>query len=172
MNKVFLIGNLTKDPEVKSAIAGGTGQPLKIASMSIAVNDRKNKDGTVKVQYFNLNAFDKTAEIIEKFVKKGHKICITGSLNNRSWDKADGTKGYATDITITELEMLTTKQEADRLAVSEGYESPSMSHEDTAPMAPMTASAAKPRAKAAVDPVTDDKLPVINVDELNVQMPF
>lgn len=167
MNKVFLIGNLTKDPEIKSAITQSTGTALKIANMAIAVNDRKGKDGVMKVQYFNLTAFDKTAEIIEKYVKKGHKICITGSINNRSWDKPDGTKGYTTDIQIQELEMLTTKNDADRLAV-EALSNPESSYSsDSLPaQAPMPSRA---KAQAAV---TDDKLPVINVDELNVQMPF
>jgi single-strand DNA-binding protein len=162
MNKVFLIGNLTKDPEIKTAITQGTGQPLKIANLSMAVNERKNKDGTVKVQYFNLTAFDKTAEIIEKFVKKGHKICITGSLQNRSWDKPDGSKAYATDILIQELEMLTTKMEADRL----------MADNIANPQPASNSSYSAPSHAQEPEPVTDDKLPVINVDELNVQMPF
>jgi single-strand DNA-binding protein len=162
MNKVFLIGNLTKDPEIKTAITQGTGQPLKIANLSMAVNERKNKDGTVKVQYFNLTAFDKTAEIIEKFVKKGHKICITGSLQNRSWDKPDGSKAYATDILIQELEMLTTKMEADRL----------MADNIANPQPTSNSSYSTPTHAQEPEPVTDDKLPVINVDELNVQMPF
>jgi single-strand DNA-binding protein len=165
MNKVFLIGNLTKDPEMKSAITQGAGTALKIANLSLAVNDRKGKDGVMKVQYFNLTAFDKTAEIIEKYVKKGHKICITGSINNRTWDKPDGTKGYATDILIQELEMLTTKMDADRLAV-DALSNPEAAYDAAPSQAPMPA-----RAKAQA-PVTDDKLPVINVDELNVQMPF
>jgi single-strand DNA-binding protein len=163
MNKVFLIGNLTKDPEIKTAVTQGTGQPLKIANLSMAVNERKNKDGTVKVQYFNLTAFDKTAEIIEKFVKKGHKICVTGSLQNRSWDKPDGSKAYATDILIQELEMLTTKMEADRL-MADNIANPQASSNSY--NAPSHSQAPEP------EPVTDDKLPVINVDELNVQMPF
>ncbi len=162
MNKVFLIGNLTKDPEIKTAVTQGTGQPLKIANLSMAVNERKNKDGTVKVQYFNLTAFDKTAEIIEKFVKKGHKICISGSLQNRSWDRPDGTKAYATDILIQELEMLTTKIEADRL-MAENLANPQY--------ASSTMPSSAPQMQEP-EPVTDDKLPVINVDELNVQMPF
>jgi single-strand DNA-binding protein len=163
MNKVFLIGNLTKDPEIKTAMTQSTGTALKIANLSLAVNDKKTKDGTVRVQYFNLTAFDKTAEVIEKYVKKGHKICITGSINNRTWDKPDGTKGYATDIQIQELEMLTTKQDADRLA-QEVLSNPQ-------PVSPSDNSYS-PSARENPTPVTDDKLPVINVDELNVQMPF
>jgi single-strand DNA-binding protein len=162
MNKVFLIGNLTKDPEVKTAMMQSTGTPLKIANLSLAVNDKKAKDGTVKVQYFNLTAFDKTAEIIEKYVKKGHKICITGTINNRSWDKPDGTKGYATDIQIQELEMLTTKMDADRLAAD------AISNPDSSP----SYAPSSMQSQANPAPLQDDKLPIINVDELNVQMPF
>lgn len=171
MNKVILIGNLTKDPEIKSTITQSSSTPLKIASFSIAVNDRKGKDGTVKVQYFNLTAFDKVADIIERYIKKGHKICVTGSLNNQTWDKPNGEKGYATNITVSELEMLTSKIDADRLQAQEGSNSESYtnSNVDTAPTAPRTYTKSQ---RTTEEPVTDEKLPVINVDELNVQMPF
>lgn len=170
MNKVILIGNLTKDPEIKSTITQSSTTPLKIATFSIAVNDRKGKDGTIKVQYFNLTAFDKVAEIIERYIKKGHKICVTGSLNNQVWDKPNGEKGYATNITISELEMLTSKIDADRLLTQEGSSSESYNNpSDTAPTPPRTYNKSQ---RSTEEPVTDEKLPVINVDELNVQMPF
>jgi single-strand DNA-binding protein len=165
MNKVILIGNLVKDPEIKNAVSGITGAPLKIASFSMAVNERKNKDGSQVVQYFNLSAFDKTAEILEKYVKKGHKVCVTGGLKNRSWDKPDGTKGYATDIQVTELELLTSKIDAERLSSDTNESDNKHETSSTTPKAP--------RSKVTQsEPTEDAKLPIIDVDELNVQMPF
>jgi single-strand DNA-binding protein len=171
MNKIILIGNLVKDPEIKNSANSVTGQPLKIASFSMAVNDRKGKDGTMMVQYFNLSAFDKTAELIEKYVKKGHKLCVTGSLRNRSWDKPDGTKGYATDIAVTELEMLTSKMDAERLNGAEGAGDANSDYSSNTAN-PEAFVAKKIEKKRAPEPVEDNKLPVIDVDELNIQMPF
>jgi single-strand DNA-binding protein len=147
MNKVMLIGNLTKDPETRT-----TPQGKKVTSFSMAINDGKDANGQDIVQYFNLNAWDKQAEIIEKYVKKGHKLMVVGRLKNRSWDKPDGTKGYATDITVSEIELITSKADADRISQMSPSDSPSGS--SSSPKAP------------------DPDLPEIDINSINVQMPF
>jgi single-strand DNA-binding protein len=147
MNKVMLIGNLTKEPEVRATSTG-----LKTVSFSMAINDGKDKNGQDQVQYFNLTAFDKQADVIEKYVKKGHKIMVVGRLKNRSWDKPDGTKGYATDITVSELELLTSKADADRLS----------SMPQTAP----TQGSTQPTV------AKNNDLPEIDINSMNVSMPF
>jgi single-strand DNA-binding protein len=149
MNKVMLIGNLTKDPEIKTTATG-----KKVASFSLAINDGKDQNGTEIVQYFNLNAWDKTADVIEKYVKKGHKIMASGRLKNRSWDKPDGTKGYATDITVSDIELLTSRTDADRI-------------NSQAPSTPSTTP--KPNSN---DEDTSGSIPEIDIDSINVQMPF
>ena len=101
MNKVILIGNLTKDPEIRNTQTG-----KKVATFALAVNEGKDK-----VQYFNCSAWERLAEILEQYVKKGVKVAIVGSLQNRTWDKPDGTKAYATDIVIRELDILTSRKE-------------------------------------------------------------
>ncbi len=111
MNKIFLIGRLVKDPEIRTTSTG-----KKVASFSIAVSDGKDQNGQEITQYFNCTAWEKKAEVIENYVKKGHKIAIVGKLQNRTWDKPDGTKGYATDISAVEIEMLTGKSEAEGMA--------------------------------------------------------
>jgi len=108
MNKIFLIGRLVKNPDIKIVSNG-----KKVASFSVAVSDGKDQSSKELVQFFNCTAWAKTAEIIESYVQKGHKVAITGKLQNRTWDKPDGTKGYATDIVISELEMLTGKQDSE-----------------------------------------------------------
>jgi single-strand DNA-binding protein len=107
MNKVILIGNITKDPEIKVSMAG-----KKVANISLAINSGKDANGNPLTQYFNCVAFSKVADIIELYTKKGHKVAIAGSLQNNTWDKPDGTKGYSTNIIINELEMLTSKKDA------------------------------------------------------------
>lgn len=111
MNKVFLIGRLVKDPEVRTTSTG-----KKVASFSIATSDGKDQNGQEITQYFNCTAWEKKAEVIENYVKKGHKVAVIGKLQNRTWDKPDGTKGYATDILAVEIEMLTGKMEAEGMA--------------------------------------------------------
>jgi single-strand DNA-binding protein len=149
MNKVMLIGNLTKDPEIKTTSTG-----KKVASFALAINDGKDQNGTEIVQYFNLNAWDKTADVIEKYVKKGHKIMASGRLKNRSWDKPDGTKGYATDITVSDIELLTSRTDAERINTQ-------------APSTPTTGSKSNSN-----DEDTSGSIPEIDIDSINVQMPF
>jgi single-strand DNA-binding protein len=147
MNKVMFIGNLTKDPEIRSTQSG-----LKTASFSLAINDGKDKNGQEQVQYFNFSAFDKQAEIFEKYVKKGHKVMIVGRLKNESWQKTDGTTAYSVKVVVLELEMLTTKSEAEKIAA----------------MQPSDSSQDSPKSK--MKPMQD--LPEIDISNINVQMPF
>lgn len=153
MNKVILIGRLTKDPEIKLTQSG-----KKIASFSIAVDDGKDQNGQKLSQYFNCSAWDQLAELFEQYIKKGHRVAIVGKLQNRSWDKPDGTKGYATDIQVREMEMLTSRAEAESLSASESA-NPNIP--------PIKAN------KRVSEPVKhDSELPEIDVDSISVQMPF
>jgi single-strand DNA-binding protein len=155
MNKIILIGNLTKDPEIRATASG-----LKTASFALAINDGKDKNGQEQVQYFNISSFDKQAELIEKYVKKGHKVMISGRARNESWDKPDGTKGYGFKVIANEIELLTSKTDAERIN-SMMPSTPNDDSDDTTP--------SKPAKKSAVK---DDDLPEIDVSSINVQMPF
>lgn len=104
MNKITLIGRLTVQPTIKNTSTG-----KKVATFSLAVSDGKDQSGQNLTQYFNCTAWDKKADVIESYVQKGHQVAIVGKLQNKTWDKPDGTKGYSTDILISELEMLTSK---------------------------------------------------------------
>jgi single-strand DNA-binding protein len=152
MNKVFIIGRLTKDPEIRTTTTG-----KKVASFSVAVSDGKDQNGQELTQYFNLSAWDRLAEILESYVKKGTKVAIFGSLKNRSWDKPDGTKGYATDILAREMEILSSKSESEAFAANNPSEN---------------SNTAAPSKKEEAKPSASDKLPEINVDDINIQMPF
>ena len=103
-NKVQLIGNLGMDPEIKTLDGG-----KKLAKMSIATNEiYKNAKGeSVKeTQWHNLIAWGKTADIIEKYLKKGNEVAVEGKLINRNYTDKDGLKRYITEIQVNELLMI------------------------------------------------------------------
>ncbi len=107
-NKVQLIGNLGMNPEVKVIDNG-----KKLAKMSIATNESyKNAKGELikDTQWHNLVAFGKTAEIIEKYLKKGSEIAVEGKLVNRSYTDKEGIKRYISEIQVSELLMLGGKE--------------------------------------------------------------
>ena len=99
LNKAFLYGNLTRDPELKALPSG-----IKVANFAIATNRTyKDKDGNKKdtTEFHNAVAFGKQAELIEQYLKKGRGIFVEGRLQTRSWDdKATNTKKYRTEIIV------------------------------------------------------------------------
>jgi single-strand DNA-binding protein len=105
VNKVILVGNVGKDPEIKFAASG-----TAIASFSLATTDRtKDQSGswTDRTEWHNLVAFQRTAEIIRDYVKKGSKLYIEGRIQTRSWDdKETNQKRYRTEIIINDLVLL------------------------------------------------------------------
>jgi single-strand DNA-binding protein len=165
MNKVMLIGNLTKDPEVRTTTTG-----KKVVSFSMAINDGKDATGKEQVQYFNLTAWDQRADILEMYVKKGHKIAIVGRLANRSYQRQDGTTAYTTDITVTELELLTSRAEAERLAAS-APANPTGGSDNSGSTDNKPSGDSKPSTKSNPK---EEQLPEIDINnmDLNVQMPF
>ena len=107
LNKIFLIGNLGRDPEVRMA-----GE-IKIANFSIAVTEKfKAKDGTnqERTEWVNIVFWGRQAEICEQYLKKGSPVYIEGKLETRSWDdKTSGEKKYKTEVRGVVLQMLGSK---------------------------------------------------------------
>jgi single-strand DNA-binding protein len=105
VNKVFLLGNVGKDPEIRST-AGG----MQVASFSLATADRaKDAQGNWadKTEWHNIVCFQRTAEVVRDYVKKGSQILIEGKIQTRSWDdKTSGEKKYRTEILCNELTLL------------------------------------------------------------------
>ena len=94
MNKVFLIGRLTRDPEMRTISTGAV-----TTTFSIAVNRNfTNSQGERTADFFNCIAWRKLAENISKYCQKGTQIAIEGRIQNRSYDAQDGTKRYVTEI--------------------------------------------------------------------------
>src|ERR1700738_3199364 len=109
VNKVLLLGNVGKDPEIRSTAGGMT-----VASFSLATADRqKDAQGnwTDKTEWHNLVCFQRTAEVVRDYVKKGTQLFIEGKIQTRSWDdKESGQKRYRTEILIDELTLLGGRQ--------------------------------------------------------------
>jgi single-strand DNA-binding protein len=96
LNKALIIGNLTRDPELKSLPSG-----IQVASFSVATNRVwKDKAGAKQesVDFHNVVVFGRQAEIVSQYMKKGSNILVEGRMQTRSWDGADGQKRYRTEI--------------------------------------------------------------------------
>ncbi len=98
MNRVFLLGRLTRDPETQTTTTG----KLK-CRMTIAVDRPKAKDGTQNADFIGLVAWERTAEFAEKYLSKGQRILVEGRIQTGSYEK-DGEKRYATDVNVDRIE--------------------------------------------------------------------
>src|SRR6202161_1771887 len=120
VNKVLLLGNVGKDPEIRST-AGGT----IVASFSLATADRaKDQTGNWQdtTEWHNLVAVGRTAEIVRDYVKKGTQLFVEGKIQTRSWDdKESGQKKYKTEILVNELTLLGGKSGGSESSGAGGY---------------------------------------------------
>lgn len=99
LNKVILMGRLTRDPELKY-----TPSNVAVCSFSIAVDRRYNRPGEERqVDFINIVTWRNTAEFVSKYFVKGQMINVCGSLQTRSWDDAQGVKHYATEVVADEV---------------------------------------------------------------------
>lgn len=99
MNKFIGLGRLTKDPELRSTQSG-----LEIASFTLAINRNfKNKEGDYETDFLNCQAFNKKAEFITKYFKKGNMMAITARAQTRSYDDNDGKKRFITEFIVEEV---------------------------------------------------------------------
>jgi len=110
VNKVILLGNVGKDPEIRS-----TGGGTMVANLTLATSDRfQDQQGNWqdRTEWHNLVAFKRTAEIIRDYVKKGSKLYVEGKIQTRSWDdKETGAKRYRTEIIVNDLSLLSGREE-------------------------------------------------------------
>lgn len=113
MNKVMLMGRLTKDPEIRYS-----QDQMAIAGFSIAVDRRFGKD---KTDFFDCSAFGKLAEFVEKYLQKGTKIVLAGRIENNNYTNRQGQKVYATVIVAEEIDFAESKNTQSEPAQSEPY---------------------------------------------------
>ena len=105
VNKVILVGNLGKDPEVRHLENGAAVANFSIAT-SETYKDRKTGEKVSQTEWHNIVAWRGLAEIAERYLKKGHKVYIEGKLKTRSWQDQDGNNRYSTEIITDNLTML------------------------------------------------------------------
>jgi len=109
MNKVLLIGRLGKDPELKYTPAGAA-----VANFSLATSERwKDKEGNKqeKTEWHNIVAWNKQAEVMGEYLRKGSLVFIEGKNQTRSWDDTEGKKHYKTEVKVWSFEFLDSKKE-------------------------------------------------------------
>ena len=139
MNKVYLIGNLTRDPEMRATQSG-----ISVCNFSIAVNRRvRDAQGNQQTDFFNIVAWRQLADLCGKFLMKGKKVAIVGSIQTRTYEAQDGSKRTAFDIVADEVEFITPMGEAPGTRSS-------------APSAPVQSYAPADQGFTQVD---DDELP-------------
>ncbi len=115
MNKVLLIGRLTANPELRYTISNNA-----VTTFSIAVDRNfKNEDGNKEADFINIVAWNKKAEFINQYLKKGDKVGIIGRLQVRSYQNDKGQNRYVTEVVADEVEFLNTKKPEEKLASAE-----------------------------------------------------
>lgn len=139
MNKVFLIGNLTRDPELTETPSG-----VAVCHFAIAVNrNYASQDGERQTDFFNCTAWRSIAETVARYTKKGNKVAVSGSIQLRNYEDNQGVKRTAVDIIAQDVEFLTPK----------GMGGDSF---DDAPAAPARSSAAPAKKKPVLQTLDDD----------------
>ena len=99
MNKAILMGRLTKDPDIRYS---QSNEPMCIARYTIAIDRRVKRDGEPTADFIPCVAFGKTGEFVEKFMKKGMQILISGRITVRSWEDQSGQRRWTTEIVVDE----------------------------------------------------------------------
>ena len=107
LNKVILGGRLTADPELRQTSSG-----TAVTSFFIAINRPRSNDGTVKADFISCAAWRSTAELITRYFRKGASICVIGSLNVDSFTDKDGSKRSRTEVIVSEVQFVDSKNDA------------------------------------------------------------
>lgn len=126
LNKVVLAGRLTRDPELKQTPSG-----VAVATCAIAINRRfaKANDSQQQADFIEIVAWRQTAEFLAKYFRKGSAICVTGSIQTRSWTDQNGQKRYTTEVVIDESMFVDSKNDnaAPATATEAGADAPAYS---------------------------------------------
>lgn len=132
INKVILIGNVGQDPEVR--YTGDPNNGAKVATIRLATTERfRDRNGNLQehTEWHSVVVWRNTAEVVEKYVRKGTQLYIEGKIRTRSWDDQNGNKRYATEIMADTLQLLGRKQE--NQGGNQGYGQPYGGYQQPAP---------------------------------------
>ena len=163
LNRVMIIGRLTRDPELRATPNGASVCQMSLATNYVYTNPQTNQK-VEQVEYHNIVLWRKLGEIANQYLKKGRRVYIEGRLQTRSWDGTDGKKNYRTEIIADNMIMLDGGPAGAPGAGGEGYTPTSR------PAGPSSPSS-RPSAKSEI---VEEELPTINQDEdINVEdIPF
>lgn len=108
INRVILVGRLVADPDLRKTQSG-----TSVASFRLAVERRKTKDGKQETDFFNITAWQKTADLICQYLRKGSLVGIDGRLQNRSYETQSGEKRYVTEVITETVQFLESKKDGE-----------------------------------------------------------
>lgn len=118
MNKVILMGRLTRDPEVRYSQGASS---TAIGRFSIAVDRRFKREGEPDADFFNCTSFGKQAEFVERFLKRGTKVVVVGRIQNDNYTNKEGQKVFSTQIMVEEIEFAESKNSASGNGSDDGF---------------------------------------------------
>lgn len=122
MNKVFMIGNITRDPELSETNSG-----VAVCRFSIAVNRRRTSaDAEQQTDFFNVTAWRGLAETVAKYCKKGNKVAVAGQIQIRQYEDREGVKRTAVDVVAEEVEFLSQKPNNEAKTAEEPKKKPAL----------------------------------------------
>jgi single-strand DNA-binding protein len=170
LNKAFIIGNLTRDPELKALPSG-----MRVASFSVATNRVWKDQNGVKQEsadYHNVVVFGRQAETVSQYMKKGSNVFIEGRMQTRSWDAPDGKKQYRTEVIADRVQFGSSARPGGDTGGSRDYGSQSSSSQ-SAYAAPSHSGPAKSAPQQSADPLDDMPSMDYPEDEINPEdIPF
>lgn len=173
INKVILIGNVGQDPEIR--YTGDVNNGTKVATLRLATTERyRDRSGNLQehTEWHSIVVWRNTADVVEKYVKKGTQVYIEGRLRSRSWDDQNGNKRYVTEIVADTLQLLGRKPEGQQSGYQQqgyqqgGYQQPAQQgYQQAQPyqqpgVQPAYQQPVQPaQPKPAVEDMPDDDLP-------------
>ena len=119
MNKLIIIGNLTRDPETRTVSSGST-----VCSFTVAVNRRRSSQNNNQpdADFFRISAWNKLGDVCQRYLAKGRKVCVVGNVSVSSYEAKDGTTRFSLDVFAEDVEFLSSRSED---SGSRGYNTPS-----------------------------------------------
>ena len=169
INKVILIGNVGQDPEIR--YTGDVNNGTKVATFRVATTERyRDRSGNLQehTEWHSIVVWRNTADVVEKYVKKGTQVYIEGRLRSRSWDDQNGNKRYVTEIVADTLQLLGRRPEGQQQGYQQGgYQQPQQGYQQPQPyqqpgvqQQPVYQQPVQPaQPKPAVEDMPDDDLP-------------
>ena len=161
INKVILIGNVGQDPEIR--YTGDVNNGTKVATFRVATTERyRDRSGNLQehTEWHSIVVWRNTADVVEKYVKKGTQVYIEGRLRSRSWDDQSGNKRYVTEIVADTLQLLGRKPEGQQGGYQAQPQQPTYQQQAYQPQPTQPVQPAQPvQPKPAVEDMPDDDLP-------------